>query len=83
MITTVSRAALLACAVAASVSAQTPARDAAASLRLRYASFDPTLSTPDVPAGLRSDAAQRLLAGRLREVARFPDGRGITVIALE
>ena len=77
MITTVSRAALLACAVAASVSAQTPARDAATSLRLRYASFDPTLSAPDVPAGLRSDAAQRL---RIVQFVGTPDQAGRDLI---
>ena len=61
MITTVSRAAMLACAVAASVSAQALAQDSASTLRLRYASFDPISASPEVPTGLRSTAAQRLV----------------------
>ena len=61
MITTVSRAAMLACAVAASVSAQALAQDTVSTLRLRYASFDPISASPEVPAGLRSTAQQGLL----------------------
>ncbi|MGC6487666.1 MAG: hypothetical protein ACON4Z_08480, partial [Planctomycetota bacterium] len=63
MLSRLSRGALLACAVAASLAAQSassPAADDRGVLRLRYASFDPQLSAPSVPASLRSGATATL-----------------------
>ena len=51
MLTTLSRAAVLACAVAVSVSAQAPR---AGYIDLRYGAFDPLASQLEVPAALRS-----------------------------
>ncbi|MFT7534666.1 MAG: serine protease AprX [Hyphomicrobiaceae bacterium] len=57
MLTNLSRAALLACAVAASVSAQVPQAER---INLRYQSFDPTVSQPDVAPALRSNAKMQM-----------------------
>jgi len=61
MLSPLSRGALLACAVAASVAAQSPGEPADRStISLRYATFDPALSLPEVPAPLRSGKHQNL-----------------------
>ncbi|MEC8653605.1 MAG: S8 family serine peptidase, partial [Planctomycetota bacterium] len=60
MTTSFSRAATLACAAAACLPAQSPTQDAASSLMLRYGSFDPTITQPEVPLLLRSTSSQRL-----------------------
>ncbi|MFN3244187.1 MAG: S8 family serine peptidase [Planctomycetota bacterium] len=78
MISTFSRAAILACAVAVSVSAQDPARHASGSLLLRFASFDPTVSAPELPAGLASTASQRL---QIVQFAGIPTQNGRDAIA--
>ena len=57
MLSRISRGALLACAVAVSLSAQqAPSADAQGLLRLRYATFDPQQSAPQVPTSLRAPA---------------------------
>jgi len=57
MLSRISRGALLACAVAVSLSAQqAPSADAQSLLRLRYATFDPQQSAPQVPTALRAPA---------------------------
>ena len=61
MLSHLSRGALLACAVAVSLSAQAPSSAAArGTINLRYATFDPTASVPMVPAALRSTQQQLL-----------------------
>ena len=61
MLSHLSRSALLACAVAASLGAQSQVEPSTArTLNLRYASFDPALSQPSVPASLRSGPQQNL-----------------------
>jgi len=61
MLSRLSRGALLACAVAVSLGAQSAASsDDRGLLLLRYAAFDPQLSAPEVPAGLRSAADAEL-----------------------
>ena len=56
MLTNLSRAAVIACAVAVSLSAQSPAER----INLRYQSFDPVVSTPDIPGVLRSTSEQQM-----------------------
>jgi len=60
MITATFRAAVSACALVIALPAQAPSGDVSRGLLLRYASFDPTVSEPSVPEGLRSTPAQRL-----------------------
>ncbi|MEC8652237.1 MAG: hypothetical protein VXY92_06715, partial [Planctomycetota bacterium] len=61
MLSQFSRGALLACAVAVSLSAQAPQSSAArGTINLRFATFDPTASTPEIPASLRATQQQRL-----------------------
>ncbi len=57
MLTNLSRLALLACAVAVSVSAQTPQAE---QINLRFQSFDPVLGQPEVPQALRSTAKMQM-----------------------
>ena len=57
MLTNLSRAALLACAVAVSVSAQTPQAER---INLRFQSFDPVVGQPEVPQALRSTAKMQM-----------------------
>ena len=59
MLRTLSRSAVLACAVAVSLSAQSEQRSSS-SIYLRYATFDPAVSAPSVSAGLRSSAQETL-----------------------
>src|SRR5690606_33373954 len=55
MLSPLSRAALLACAVTASLSAQAPnATERTRSVLLTFGSFDPGINVPEVPAQLRS-----------------------------
>tara|TARA_R110002096_G_scaffold14563_3_gene50494 strand:+ start:4574 stop:7399 length:2826 start_codon:yes stop_codon:yes gene_type:complete len=64
MISTLSRAAVLACAVAVSLSAQNGLSDQSSQagdrIQMRFASFDPMTSSPEIPAGLRSAEGQAL-----------------------
>lgn len=61
MLSNLSRAALLACAVAASLSAQSPqAIGEGRQVLLTFGSFDPAISVPAVPDELRSTSAQQL-----------------------
>ena len=61
MLSNLSRAALLACAVAASLSAQSPqANRDGRQVLLTFGSFDPAISVPAVPEQLRSTSAQQL-----------------------
>ena len=61
MLSNLSRAALLACAVAASLSAQSPqANGEGRRVLLTFGSFDPAVSVPGVPDQLRSTSAQQL-----------------------
>ena len=61
MLSHLSRGALLACAVAVSLSAQAPSSAAArGTISLRYATFDPTASVPMIPAALRATQQQLL-----------------------
>jgi len=61
MLSHLSRGALLACAVAVSLSAQAPQATAErGSICLRFATFDPALSQPEIPAGLRSTQENNL-----------------------
>ena len=78
MLSNLSRGAILACAVAVSLSAQAPdpqsptAQNPAAttsSLFLRYNTFDPTVSEPSVPENLRSAKGQNL---RIVQFANTP-----------
>jgi len=57
MLTTLSRAAVLACAVAVSVSAQAPR---AGHIDLRFGAFDPLASQLEVPEALRTRASHQL-----------------------
>ncbi|MFT4514390.1 MAG: hypothetical protein ACI91B_003099, partial [Planctomycetota bacterium] len=57
MLTNLSRAAVLACAVAVSVSAQAPQAER---INLRYQSFDPAVSQPEVPKALRSTSMMQM-----------------------
>lgn len=61
MLSTLSRAALLACAVAASLSAQSSeANGEGRQVLLTFGSFNPSISVPAVPEQLRSTSAQQL-----------------------
>jgi hypothetical protein len=61
MLSNLSRATLLACAVAASLSAQSPQANAEGrQVLLRFGSFDPVISVPAVPEQFRSNGAQEL-----------------------
>src|SRR5210317_862431 len=62
MTATLSRAAALAGALSISLAlaGAAAAQGPAGLLQLRFASFDPVLSVPEVPAGLASTSAQRL-----------------------
>jgi len=61
MLSSFSRTALLVCAVAASLSAQSPQDvNPTRPLMLTFGSFDPTVTVPEVPANLRSTKAQQL-----------------------
>ncbi|MGK0203009.1 MAG: serine protease AprX, partial [Planctomycetota bacterium] len=61
MLSNLSRAALLACAVAASLSAQSrQANDEGRQVLLTFGSFDPAISVPGVPDQLRSTSSQQL-----------------------
>jgi serine protease AprX len=61
MMTILSRAAILACAVAVSVSAQQVENaKEAGRIQIRYSSFDPLSASPEVPAALTSTAQQQL-----------------------
>ena len=57
MLSTLSRAAVLACAVTVSLSAQAPQAER---INLRYQSFDPSVSQPEVPQALRSTAKMQM-----------------------
>lgn len=60
MISILSRAAVLACAVAVSLSAQNGQPDAGERIQMRFASFDPMTTAPEIPAALRSTNGQSL-----------------------
>jgi len=60
MITTISRAAIVTAAVAASLSAQAAVSTEASQIQIRYASFDPLRDAPEIPTALRSTATQQL-----------------------
>ncbi|MFN3241604.1 MAG: hypothetical protein ACE37K_08850 [Planctomycetota bacterium] len=61
MLSHLSRGALLACAVAVSLSAQAPQSTVhRGSICLRFATFDPATSQPSIPAGLASTSQQNL-----------------------
>ena len=55
-----SRAAVLACAVAVSLSAQQGPNPQADHIQMRFASFDPLVAVPELPVSLRSTAQQSL-----------------------
>ena len=79
MLNTFSRASLLACAVAVSLSAQTPtATGESRQVMLSFGSFDPAISVPAVPEHLRSTSTQQLC---LVQFAGVPtqDGRNAVV----
>ena len=73
-----SSVALVAFAAATSLWAQAPAEPVSRSLLLRFSSFDPTASAPEIPSGLRSGADQRLL---IVQFAGTPTQRGRDLIA--
>ena len=60
MLSNLSRGAILACAVAVSMSAQSQGRVDRSTIDLRYARFDPTTTQPSVAESLRSTASQNL-----------------------
>ncbi len=73
MITILSRAAILACAVAVSLSAQSSVPTESSRVQIRYASFDPLSDSPEIPAALRSTSQQDL---RIVQFAGIPTEAG-------
>ena len=73
MMTILSRAAIIACAVAVSLSAQAPEQAKSSRVQIRYASFDPLRDAPEVPASLRSTTEQQL---RIVQFAGIPTEAG-------
>ena len=73
MITTLSRTAILACAVAVSLSAQSSVPTESSQVQIRYAAFDPLLDAPEIPAALRSTSQQEL---RIVQFAGIPTEAG-------
>lgn len=72
-ISTLSRAAVLACAVAVSLSAQGRQSNGGDRIEMRFASFDPMTSAPEIPAALRSAQGQSL---RIVQFAGIPTEAG-------
>jgi len=73
MITTLSRAAVLACAVAVSLSAQSAIPSESSQIQIRFSSFDPLASAPQIPENLKSTSAQQL---RIVQFAGVPTEAG-------
>ena len=72
-ISTLTRAAVLACAVAVSLSAQDRQSNGSDRIEMRFASFDPMTSAPEIPAALRSTQGQSL---RIVQFAGIPTEAG-------
>ena len=79
MLTTFSRAVLLSCAVAASLTSQSVASKPGDQVQIRFASFDPATETPDIPVTLRSARNQSM---RIVQFVGIPTEEGRQAIAL-